>query len=197
MAHLDAKDVRLKDGRTVTLRSAHTADAEAVCALTASVTSELAYTLFEPGELGHASVRIGKRVRDAVDDPDELRLIAVVDAAKAPADAQSVVGDMSITAGRWKRLAHVATMGIDIHRDYRRVGLGDAMVREALAWALAHPNIERVELYVYADNLPAVALYRKHGFRVEGKRARYFRTSDGRYFDDLIMARFVKGGDQS
>lgn len=194
MAHLASKNLRLKDGRRVTLRSSEPPDIEAVCALTASVTSELAYTLFEPVELGHASVRIGKRVREAVDDPDELRMIAVVDAAHAPPDAQAVVGDLSITAGRWKRLAHVATMGIDIHRDFRRVGLGDAMVREALVWALAHPNIERVELYVYADNLPAIGLYRKHGFRVEGKRERYFRTSDGRYFDDLIMARFVKGG---
>ncbi len=192
MAQIEPVNVRLRDGRHVVLRSAGIADIEAICALTASVTQERGYTLFEPEELGESSLRTSKRVRAVVDDPDELRVVAEVAGPHAPSDAGHIVGDLSIGAGRWKRLAHCATLGIDIHRDFRRVGLGDMMVRAALAWATGHPRIERVELYVYADNAPAIALYRKHGFTQEGRRQHYFRATDGRYFDDLIMVVFVK-----
>ncbi|MFO0830722.1 MAG: GNAT family N-acetyltransferase [Phycisphaerales bacterium] len=192
MAPLAPTPITLKDGRALTLRSALPADIPALCALTASVTNERAFTLFEPHELADAALRTASRVRERHNDPDELRMLAVIEHGPTPADASSVVGDLSIGAGRWARLAHCATVGIDIHRDYRRAGLGDAMLTTALAWAAAHPRIERVELYVYADNAPAIALYRKHGFLQEGRRARYFKTPEGAYFDDLIMARTVK-----
>ena len=46
----------------------------------------------------------------------------------------------------------------------------------------------RLELTVYADNLPAIALYRKFGFEVEGTH-RAYAMRDGRYVDALCMAR--------
>jgi RimJ/RimL family protein N-acetyltransferase len=190
MARITPIPVTLRDGRGVTLRAAEAGDVKALCALTASVTHENGYTLFVPEELGASALRAAKRIPAALDDPNDLRLIAVTD--QSPADAGRVVGDLTISAGKWVRLAHCATIGIDIHRGFRRVGLGDAMLRAALAWATAHPRVERVELYCYADNAPAIALYRKHGFVEEGRRERYFRLGEGRYADDLVMARFVK-----
>jgi putative acetyltransferase len=49
-------------------------------------------------------------------------------------------------------------------------------------------NLTRLELSVYVDNAPAIAVYRKFGFKEEGRFERYaFR--DGEYVDALTMAR--------
>ena len=52
-------------------------------------------------------------------------------------------------------------------------------------------DLKRLELTVYVDNAPAIGLYRKFGFEVEGtRRADAFR--DGKFVDSLMMAR-VRG----
>ena len=49
-------------------------------------------------------------------------------------------------------------------------------------------NLSRLELEVYTDNEPAIRLYRKFGFAVEGTLVR-FAFRDGRYVDAFAMAR--------
>ena len=51
-------------------------------------------------------------------------------------------------------------------------------------------GIERVELEVYASNVPAVSLYEKRGFLHEGVKRRA-RKLDGVYDDILVMALFI------
>ena len=52
-------------------------------------------------------------------------------------------------------------------------------------------NLTRVELSVYVDNAPAIALYEKFGFEVEGTHRR-FAYRGGEYVDSYSMAR-VRG----
>ena len=59
-----------------------------------------------------------------------------------------------------------------------------ALVETADDWL----NLKRLELKVHTDNAPAIRLYRKFGFEVEGTlRANAFRG--GVYIDSHIMAR--------
>ncbi|MGE4051090.1 MAG: GNAT family N-acetyltransferase, partial [Piscinibacter sp.] len=46
----------------------------------------------------------------------------------------------------------------------------------------------RLELTVFTDNAPAIALYRKFGFEIEGTH-RAYALRDGRYDDVYAMAR--------
>jgi putative acetyltransferase len=49
-------------------------------------------------------------------------------------------------------------------------------------------NLERLELTAYTDNEPALRLYKKLGFEIEGTHRKYaFR--DGAYVDSYCMAR--------
>jgi putative acetyltransferase len=49
-------------------------------------------------------------------------------------------------------------------------------------------GITRLELEVYTDNAPAIALYKKFGFEVEGT-LREYALRDGQYVDSYLMAR--------
>ena len=69
----------------------------------------------------------------------------------------------------------------------RRRGLGTFAVSHLLSHAFADMNLNRVQLGVLADNAPAIGLYRKLGFRTEG-RLREYAYKDGRYMDMLLMS---------
>ena len=49
-------------------------------------------------------------------------------------------------------------------------------------------NLTRLELEVYTDNAPALRLYEKLGFSIEGTMAD-FAFRDGEYVDTYVMAR--------
>ncbi len=98
-----------------------------------------------------------------------------------------LVGDIALLPGKGRR-AHAATIGMGVHDDYRRRGIGRALLGEAVAMADDWLNLRRLELTVYADNAAAIALYERFGFAVEGKMKDYgFRA--GHYVDALAMAR--------
>ena len=69
---------------------------------------------------------------------------------------------------------------------------GRALLEEGIAWAKAH-GITRLELYVFADNAPAIALYEALGFGHEGRRKHFVRFGET-YVDDLVMARLLDQG---
>jgi len=49
-------------------------------------------------------------------------------------------------------------------------------------------NLTRLDLRVYVDNEPAIALYNKFGFEIEGTH-RLFAYRNGEYVDAHVMAR--------
>jgi RimJ/RimL family protein N-acetyltransferase len=62
---------------------------------------------------------------------------------------------------------HTGMLGIVVTEGYRGVGLGEKMVRTALAEA-SKLGIWMIELEVFASNAPARHLYEKLGFKVVG-----------------------------
>ena len=81
---------------------------------------------------------------------------------------------------------HCGSVGMGVVRAWRGRGLGKALLASCIERAFAS-GLTRIELEVYADNLPAIALYRRLGFAEEGRKRRA-RFLDGRYQDLLMMA---------
>ena len=70
-----------------------------------------------------------------------------------------------------------------------RQGVGTALMAALCEYADRWAGVLRLELNVYTDNLPAIALYRKFGFEVEGTH-RGYALRDGVYVDSYSMARW-------
>ncbi len=66
-------------------------------------------------------------------------------------------------------------------------GLASHMVREVVARAFSHPQIERVELNVYSWNVAAIRAYARQNFVKEGVR-RSSVLIDGERWDTVMMA---------
>ena len=66
-------------------------------------------------------------------------------------------------------------MNVAVSPEYRRQGLGEALVN-ALVEALKAAGNESLTLEVRASNASAIALYQKLGFETVGKRPNYYRN---------------------
>ena len=109
------------------------------------------------------------------------------DAAVFVAEAQEgIVGRLSIARDAHPASYHVADLGLMVADGYRRRGIGSALMREAERWARS-AGVRKLELHVFPHNHPAIALYRKLGFRREGFRRGHYRRGDG-YVDAILMA---------
>jgi ribosomal protein S18 acetylase RimI-like enzyme len=102
-------------------------------------------------------------------------------------DGARVVGWADIFPAWPHAVSHCGTLGMGVHRDYRRQGLGEALLRACITKA-KDKGITRIELEVRADNLPAIRLYEKLGFVHEALKRRAMRF-DGVYFDSVQMSR--------
>jgi L-phenylalanine/L-methionine N-acetyltransferase len=101
-----------------------------------------------------------------------------------------LVGQLGLEVFQSPRRRHVATFGMGVKASACRTGVGSALVSAAIDTCEKWMNVSRIELEVYTDNLAAIALYKKHGFVVEGTCKQYaFR--DGQYVDAHLMARVV------
>jgi len=71
--------------------------------------------------------------------------------------------------------------------DARGLGLGSALLTEAIAWADAHPVVHKITLQAWPHNTAAVTLYRKFGFQMEGYLHRHWRRRNGELWDAVLM----------
>ena len=103
-------------------------------------------------------------------------------------EAGAVIGHAFLEPMRMAGNSHVFGLNIVVYPAYTGRGVGTALMTTLMAWAEAHPDLERIELFVRATNTRAIALYRKFGFVEEGRLVRRVRTPDGTFVDDLVMA---------
>ncbi len=75
-----------------------------------------------------------------------------------------------------------------VHDDFQRRGIGRALMGEIITIADDWYNLRRLELTVFTDNAPAIALYERFGFEREGTH-RAFAYRAGAYIDAYAMAR--------
>jgi len=75
-----------------------------------------------------------------------------------------------------------------VRDDWQGKGIGKAMMQAVIDLADKWLNLARIELTVFTDNEPAIALYRKFGFEIEGA-LRKFAFRDGEFVDAYAMAR--------
>jgi putative acetyltransferase len=159
---------------TIHIRHAELSDAEAITRVMTAPratwgTLQLPYTSTETYR---------KRMSDRPDG--SYQLVALIDG--------DVIGAASVYTATNVRLRHSGAIGMAVRDDHHGKGVGSALLRELIGLADNWLNLRRLELDVFVDNDPAIALYKKCGFEQEGIK-REFAFRDGRFVDAIFMAR--------
>lgn len=103
-----------------------------------------------------------------------------------------IVGQLGLyTFPNHPRRRHAGQIGMAVRDDWQGKGAGTALMQAAVNLADKWLNLIRLELDVYTDNEPAIRLYKKFGFVIEGTLVKY-AYRDGQYVDTYTMARLRK-----
>jgi ribosomal protein S18 acetylase RimI-like enzyme len=167
------------------LREANTTDAAALLRLHRAVLEERRFFITEPEEFRERVDDKVRLIRDLAREPSSIFLVAHV--------GEHLAGFLTIRPGPLARMRHAGKLEVMVDGSMRGRGVGRALLGEAMAWAHGNPLVEKVGLSVFADNEPAIALYRSFGFAEEGRRRREYRTWEDRYQDDVLMCCFTAG----
>ncbi|NHK98112.1 GNAT family N-acetyltransferase [Rubrivivax benzoatilyticus] len=160
------------------VRRATEEDAAALLDLRRAVFTETDFMLWEPQEF-------------KATEEDERKFIAwlsgktnnVLLVAKEGAD---LVGFLGASGGERIRTRHSALIFLGVRREYWSRGVASAMLHEALSWA-STAGMLRLELNVHTTNDRAVALYKRFGFQIEGKRRASMLVA-GQVRDEYLMS---------
>ena len=91
-------------------------------------------------------------------------------------------------ASKSPRRSHARAIGMAVRSEFQGKGIGNALMESLVGLADNWLNVSRLELTVFTDNERAIALYRKHGFEVEGTHKAYALRA-GKWTDVHSMAR--------
>ena len=121
-----------------------------------------------------------RRQRWGPEPKDAHRFVAEIDGR--------VVGNLGLHLEPAARRRDVAWFGVAVHDDFQNRGVAKALMATMVDLADNWLGLRRIELTVWSDNAPAIHLYEKFGFMVEGTGRQYARRA-GDLVDALYMAR--------
>lgn len=184
----------------ILIRSAVESDAPAILAFRARGASSAPFLLTVPEEVPARVEDQAASIAEFASSPTAILAVAeaVGEAPHGPqtsrfnANGDALVGIMGLKSPGRRKLNHVVDFGISVEKAWHGQGIGRLMMEAALAFARAHPDIERVTLAVVPENARALRMYERAGFIVEGVQKRHFRQPDGTYHDNVLMGMFVK-----
>ena len=99
-----------------------------------------------------------------------------------------VIGFLSFSRSSYKRLYHTGSFGVGIKIEHLNKGVGTKLLSYLIKWAKEQDGLEKINLDVFSNNQQAIHLYKKLGFKEEGKQINQVRLKDGSYADVIYMA---------
>ncbi len=85
--------------------------------------------------------------------------------------------------GIWKAVDDIHITNIVVKKDLRNKGIGSMLLNKLIELCKKEKNINSITLEVNTQNIPAIKLYEKYGFKNVGIRKKYY---NGKY-DAAIM----------
>lgn len=165
------------------IREVKVEDAEKLIEYVNRVSGESDNLTFGLGEFEMTVEKEIEFIKSLEEDDNSIMLLAM--------DGDEIAGQVHYGGGKRKRLKHVGEFGITVREDYWGQGIGRILLEEMIKWAKASPYCEKINLKVRDDNLKAIALYRKLGFKVEGLLKRDMKIN-GEFVDCLFMGMVIE-----
>lgn len=150
----------------------------------------------DANEIVEAEREIAKDPGYFCSQPSELTLENVINTITAFRDGSGVylvaeldgklIGHAFLERSNLQSLRHVADLNIAVYLGWQKKGIGTILLTHVIEWAKKSGAILKIQLNVRASNSAAISLYKKMGFKEEGRLKNRVKIKDG-YIDDIIM----------
>lgn len=173
------KEVTLKNGQAVILRSPQVSDAEGLLEHLQKASEETYFLSRYPEEITFTREEEADFIRMIAGDKENFMIAAFLEGELIGSASLQRIQDLT-------KCSHRASFGISIRKKLCGLGLGTRMMEEVLQ-AAKYTRFEQIELGVLSDNWRAMHLYEKLGFVRTGILPRAFKLKDGSYCDEILM----------
>ncbi|MHC5532499.1 GNAT family N-acetyltransferase [Priestia megaterium] len=164
------------------IRSADTSDAHELSHLRVQLDGETENLDREPGEGCMEESDFKKLIQRDTESKRNLFLVASVH--------NEIVGFSRYKGNELKRIAHKVEFGVCIAQERWGYGIGKELLQQSILWADS-AGMKKMTLNVLETNKKAIDLYTKFGFEIEGVLKNDKLLSDGKFYDTVVMGRFV------
>ena len=182
-----AETLVLRNGTCCTIRSVEPEDATGMLQYMKIMLGETPFLLRTPEEFNYSPEEEAGILAARRNDSRCLMLAVELDGAIiACADVCS--------HGAKSRVQHRAELGISVRKDYWRQGIGSALMKRLIDFAV-RTGYEQIELTVETKNRRAISLYLWYGFTVYGTRPHGMKYPDGSYDNDYLMIKKLQSSE--
>jgi ribosomal protein S18 acetylase RimI-like enzyme len=183
---MEPQEFTLKNGKKITIRQAELNDAEALMRYAEEIFKDDKFLLTTRQEIAEDLTveKQKERIEKYLNKSGMIILIAEVEGV--------IVAASDVDNGSKKRRRHVGRVGMSVLKEYRGIGCGTALLQSIIEWAKEDEIIEKLSLGVFANNAGAIGLYKKLGFREQGRAPRELKINEEEYADMILMYKFVK-----
>jgi len=92
------------------------------------------------------------------------------------------------SAERFKHLAHIYSLYVK--KEFRGKGISNLLIKSIILSTKRRKNIKKIKLNVVKQQIPAINLYKKFGFKIIGELKKEMKIKN-RYYDEYLMERLL------
>jgi RimJ/RimL family protein N-acetyltransferase len=183
MSEIRPQQFILSNKKKICIRTARAKDGAALVKLMKGIIAEGPFTLQETDEYKVTAKSEAKRISAYRKAEGKIYLVAET--------GKEIAGFISFNNWDTRRTAHTGLFSIFIKKKWRACGIGKLLVQAMLDWAKENKLIRKISLFVFSTNKNAIRLYKKLGFKQEGRCPRDM-IINGKYVDSIMMYKFTK-----
>jgi RimJ/RimL family protein N-acetyltransferase len=172
------KKFNLKNGQTLTIRTAKKDDALNLINYVSKVGGESDFLTFGKNEFNITVEKEEAILESHLEVENKIYLIAEIE--------NEIVGSLNYSGGIKQRTKHTGEFGISVAKKYWGLGVGKELIKYMIDWAKESNVVRKINLRVREDNETAISLYTKLGFKKQGVISRDFYVND-KYYCSICM----------
>ena len=172
------KSLRLRNGQTLTIRTAIKEDALNLIYYISKIGGESNFLTFGENEFDITVEKEEAIIESHMGIDNKLFIIAEIE--------NKIVGSLNYSGGSRPRTKHTGEFGVSVGKEYWGLGIGEQLIKYMIDWGIESDVVKKINLRVREDNYVAIGLYKKLGFKNEGIITRDFYI-DGEYYNSISM----------
>lgn len=172
----------LKNNKKMCIRKTEPGDASHIVKMSAQMGGESHNLTYGEDDFYFTEEQQRNFINSISDKDNYLYIVGIVDG--------KIIASLSYLSSGRRRTMHRGELGIGVLKEYWEMGIGSHLMDYFFKWVNSKSVVKKIDLEVREDNIRAINLYLKYGFKIEGRISRGLLI-DGKYYDLYYMGKTI------